>query len=87
MVVALSKGYVGWGFRIWRDCGKVDADGLRRGELIAEITGDGAGTATHIEDMGWAVDWRLENRTIHHRLYSFMLAIESPMFAWTDVCY
>ena len=87
MVVALSKGYVGWDIRNCRDWGEVDAYGLRRRKLSAEIAGDGAGTATHIEDIIWILDWRLENCAMHHRSYSFMLAIESSVFAWTDGCY
>ena len=87
MIVALIKGYVRRCFSIWRDFGKVNADGLRRRELSAEIAGDGAGTAAYIEDMGWVFNWRLEDFAKHHRLYCFMLAIESLMFAWTDMCY
>ena len=87
MVVALGKGYFRWDFRILRDCGKVNADGLRRGELSAEVAGDGAGTTAYIEDTGWVLDWGLEDFAKHHRLYSFMLAIELPMLAWTELVY
>lgn len=87
MVVALGKGYFRWDFRIWRDCGKINAGGLRRGELSAEVAGDRAGTASYIEDPGWVLDWGLEDFAKHHRLYGFMLAIESPMFAWTELGY
>lgn len=86
MVVCVDERYVFWLFGVRRNGGEVYAEDLSRRECAAEMVGNGASAAAHVEDTGRIIDGRVEDFAHHDFLNEFMLAVESLMFGCADVC-